>query len=132
VALTPQQEEAWFAELAKMGRERVRDRLDHGTISPAFESLTWDWLSKEEAEEKGRREASNSEQIEIARRASIAAERAASEATRQATAAEAQALEARRANTRATIALIIAIVSIIATTIGTAVSIWISLWGTHK
>ena len=104
MALTQQQEEAWFAELAKMGRGQARARLTHGTISEPFVPITWDWLSKQEAEERRRI-------AEEADRASIAAERAA-------TAAERQALAAERANTRATIALAIAIISIIMSAIG--------------
>jgi len=63
-----------------------------------------------------RREASNSGQIALARRACEAAERAADAASRQATAAE-------RANRRATIALAIAIICIMIT----GFSIWIIL-----
>lgn len=121
MALTKDQENAWFAELDKMGRERVRASLDHGTISPAYESISWDWLSRKEVEGERRREASNVEQIEIARLASEAADRAA-------TAAERQAIAAERANTRATIALTIAIISIIVSAIG----IWIPYWDAHK
>ena len=121
MTLTTEQEKAWLTELDKMGRERVRASLDHGAISPAYVSLSWDWLSKQEAEETRRREASNSEQIEIARRASEAADRAATAAERQAKAAE-------RANTRATIALAIAIISIIVSII----AIWLPYWIVHK
>jgi hypothetical protein len=122
MALTPEQERLWIQELGNMGRERVRASLDHNTISPAYVSLSWDWLSKEETDEKRRREASNSEQIEIARSASEVALRAASAAERQATAAE-------RANTRATIALTIAILSMIVSVI----AIWLPhYWDLHK
>ncbi len=115
VAITPEQQEGFFAELAKMGKERVRWSLEHNQISPAaFISVAWDWLSKQEAEEKRRQEASNSEQIEIARRASEAAER--------------QASAAERANTRATIALVIAIISMIVSAIG----IWLPYWSASK
>jgi hypothetical protein len=119
--VTKAEEKAWFSEMGKMGRDRVRAGLDHGTIPPAFVSLSWDWLSEQEAEEKRRLEVSTSEQIEIARRASEAADRAASAAERQARAAE-------RANTRATIALAIAILSIIVSAIG----IWLPLWTAPK
>jgi hypothetical protein len=119
VSLTREQEAAWMVELVKMGKERVRASLDHGTISPAYVSLSWDWLSLEEAEGKRRRESSNSEQL--ARRASEAADRAA-------TATERQAIAAERANTKAAIALAIAIISIIVSAIG----IWMPYWDAHK
>src|SRR5580700_4555960 len=113
--ITRQQEEAWFAELAKMGKEQVRARLTHGTISEPFVPITWDWLSKQEVEEERRI-------AEEADRASIAAERAATAAERQTTAAE-------RANTRATTALVIAIISMIVTIIG----IWLPhYWDAHR
>jgi hypothetical protein len=114
VALTKAQEDQWFAELETMGRERVRASLDHGTISAPLVSLAWDWLSKKEAEEKRRQEASISAQVAEMRRASAAAER--------------QAVAAERANTRATIALVIAIISIAVS----AISIWLPYWEPHK
>jgi len=114
VALTPEQEGAFAGELARMGKERVRYSLDHGTISPAYVHVAWEWLSREEAAEKRRLEASNSEQTELMRRASVAA--------------EVQAREAERANKRATIALVIAIISIIVSAIG----IWMPYWSAHK
>jgi hypothetical protein len=77
-----------------------------------------EWLAVKDQDEKRRNESSQAEQIEIARSASSAAERAAVAAERASTAAERQAVAAERANTRATIALVIAIVSIIATIIG--------------
>jgi hypothetical protein len=114
MALTKEQEDLWFAELEKMGRERVRASLDQGTISPPLVSLAWDWLSKKEAEEKRRQDVSISEQVAEMKRASAAAER--------------QAAAAERANTRATIALVIAIISIIVSAIG----IWMPYWSVHK
>lgn len=114
MALTPQQEQLFIVELKKMGKEQVRARLSHGTISEPFVPLTWDWLSAEEAEEKRRLEASNSEQIELSRRAAAAA--------------ELQAREARRATTIAAIALAMAIISIIVSAIG----IWLPYWNALK
>ena len=131
MSLTPQQERAFIAELEKMGRTEARSRLDHGTISPAFAHITWAWLAEKEREDERRRDTFNSEQIEIARVASLAAEAAAKEAARasaaaerQAAAAERQATAAERANRRATIALVIAIASMITTIVG--------IWITHS
>jgi hypothetical protein len=119
VALTPEQEQAYRDELKKMGKERVRASLDHGTISPVLVSIAWDWISAEEADEKRRQEISNSEQIELMRRASAAM--------------ELQAAEAARANRKATIALIIAIASPIISAIVAAIGIWMSHWDVlHK
>jgi hypothetical protein len=82
--------------------------MNHGRISPAFVNLTARWLADRERESKLREEASQSAQIELMRRA--------------ASAAEAQATEARRANTRATVALIIAIASAIIAIVSTAIT----------
>ena len=125
MALPPDQEREWTARLEGMGVQLVRSELERGKIPPHWVHLTATWLSSKDKEAEAQREASNSEQMELARRASEAADRAA-------TAAERQAIEARRANKRATIALAIAIVSIIATTVGTAVSIWITHINAHK
>jgi phage terminase Nu1 subunit (DNA packaging protein) len=119
MALTPDQEREWTAQLEGMGVQLARSELERGKIPPHWVHLTATWLSSKDKEAEAQRDASNAEQMEIARRASEAAARAA-------TAAELQAIEARRANKRATIALVIATISIIATTVGTAVSIWIS------
>jgi hypothetical protein len=121
MALTPDQEREWIAQLEGMGVTLVRSELERGKISPHRVHLTATWLSAKDKEAEAGREASKSEQIELARRASEAADRAA-------TAAELQAIEARRANKRATIALVIAIISII----GTAVSIWLTHIDAHK
>jgi hypothetical protein len=125
MALPPDQEREWTAQLEGMGVQLVRSELERGKIPPHWVHLTATWLSSKDKEAEAQREASNSEQTELARRASEAADRAA-------TAAELQPVEARRANKRATIALAIAIVSIIATTVGTAVSIWITHINAHK
>ena len=121
MALTPDQEREWIAQLEGMGVTLVRSELERGKISPHRVHLTATWLSAKDKEAEAGREASKSEQIELARRASEAADRAA-------TAAELQAIEARRANKRATVALVIAIISII----GTAVSIWLTHIDAHK
>jgi len=119
-----------------MGIAETKHRLDHGTISPPLMPMAWAWLAEKEQEDKRRTDAFNCEQIEIARAASVTAERAATAAEaaareaarastaaeRQAEAAERQAAAAERANRRATIALVIAIASIITT----IVSIWIT------
>jgi hypothetical protein len=109
---TPEQERLWIAELDKRSVEQVRRMRAQAEIPQAFVFATEQWLSEKEREAEHRSEASNSEQIALARRASEAAER--------------QAAAAERANTRATIALIIAIVSIIATTATALFSIWIT------
>ena len=121
MALTPDQEREWIVQLERTGVKLVRSELEGGKISPHLVHLTATWLSAKDREAEAQREASNSEQIELARRASEAAERAA-------TASEVQAIEARRANKRATVALAIAIISIIAT----AISIWIVHVDGHK
>jgi hypothetical protein len=114
VSLTPDQEREWIIQLVKMGPTQARSDMDHGRISPAYVSLTAEWLADREREAERRSEASQSEQIELMRRASAAAER--------------QARAAERANTRATVALVIAIVSMIVTVI----SILITHWDAHK
>lgn len=114
VALTPDQENQFIRDLEERGQEQVRSDLDHGKISPSVTYVASRWLAEREREAERRREASNSEQIELMRRASAAA--------------EAQATEARRANTRATIALVMAIISIIVSAIG----IWLPYWEAHK
>jgi hypothetical protein len=75
------------------------------------------WLEGKDQESERRREASQAEQIEIARSAKDAAWAAALAAERAATAAE-------KANIRATIALVIAAISIAATIIG--------VWVVHR
>ena len=114
MAPTPDQEREWTAQLEGMGVQLVRSELDVGKIPPHWIRLTATWLSAKDKEAEARREASNAEQMELARRASEAAERAA--------------FAAKRANIRATIALVIATVSIIAT----AISIWIAHVDAHK
>ena len=112
--MNPEAERQFIAELEKQGETRVRDNLAHGHIAPAWGHVASTWLSEKERESERRREASNSEQIDLMRRASTAAER--------------QAIAAERANTRATIALVIAILSMIVSAIG----IWMPFWSTHK
>jgi CHASE3 domain sensor protein len=110
MALTEEQERQWIAQLEGMGETQVRKLLSQDKISPAFVYLSSQWLAAKELGAELRSEASQSEQMELIRRASAAA--------------EAQAREARRANTRATIALIIAILSIIVSAIGTLSPYW--------
>jgi hypothetical protein len=135
MALTPQQESEYLTRLEGLSVSLVRSDLESGKIQPHLIHATATWLSAKEREAEARREASNAEQIELARRTSEAAERAASEAERasaaaerSATAAERQAGAAERANTRATIAIVIATISIIVA----AVSIWITHMDAHK
>lgn len=110
MALTEKQERAWIVRLEEIGETRVRSELDHGKISSAFIHLTSKWLSERERAAEHRKEASISEQIELMRRASAAAER--------------QAIAAERANRRATIALVIAIAAMIVTIIGIGITHW--------
>ena len=121
MALTPDQEREYLAQLEGMGVSLVRSEFERKQIPPHLIHLTGTWLSGKDREAEARREASNAEQMELAKRASEAAERATAAAERQATAAQ-------RANTRATIALIIAIVSVVAT----AINIWMTHLDAHK
>jgi aryl-alcohol dehydrogenase-like predicted oxidoreductase len=109
VALT-QAESDYIAQLETLGETQVRSDLNHGRIPPAFVHLASTWLAGKDREAERRTEASNSEQMELMRRASAAAER-------QATAVE-------RANNKATIALAIAIASMVITIIGIGVTHW--------
>ena len=122
MSLTQEQERDWFAQLEGMGVPLVKSEFERGKFSPAFVHSTSVWLAAKDKEAEERREASNSAQMELARRASAAAERAATEAERasaaaerSATAAERQATAAERANIRANIAIAIAIISLIIT-----------------
>ena len=113
MALTQDQEREWAARLVSMGVSLVKSEFERGKIPPAFVFSTAAWLSAQEKEAEARREASNSEQIELARRAASEAHRASAAAERSAIAAERQAGAVERANARATIALVIAVASII-------------------
>jgi hypothetical protein len=128
MALTPDQEREYLAQLEGMGASLVRSDLEGGKIQPHWVSLTATWLSRKEKDAEALREASHAEQMELARQASEAAERSASDAERALAAAERQASASERANTRATIALIIAFFSVVAT----AINIWITHLDAHK
>jgi hypothetical protein len=67
MTLTPDQERLFIAELEKLGEAQVRSNLERGKISPAVEYVALAWLAEREREAK----ASQSEQIELTRRASI-------------------------------------------------------------
>jgi hypothetical protein len=124
VSLTPA-DEAQFIK-RPLGETQVRLRLPTGGWAPALEPIVIAWLAEKEREAARLSEASQAEQIEIARTASLAAQRAATAAERASAAAERQATAAERANTKATIALAIAIISMIATAVITAIGIWIT------
>jgi hypothetical protein len=109
MTLTPDQEEQHRAGMEQAGVTNVREDLKQGRIPPAYRYSASRWLAEKEREENLRRDASISEQMELMRRASSAAER--------------QAIAAERANTRATIALVIAIISMAVTIAG--------IWTTH-
>jgi hypothetical protein len=110
-----------IARLEGLGEQQVRLLVSSGGLPTSWNVRIAEWLATKDQEARRLSEASQAEQIEIARSASKAAERPAAAAERASTAAERQALAAERANTRATIALVIAIISIIATIIGTVV-----------
>jgi hypothetical protein len=109
------------ARLEQLGPNQVRLLISSGGLPTGWNVRVAEWLAAKDQEERRLSEASQTEQIEIARAASKAAERAAAAAERASTAAERQTVAAERANTRATFALAIAIVSIIATVIGMVV-----------
>jgi hypothetical protein len=126
MGLDAEQERQFIRRLESLGEMQVKLMLSSGGWAPALEPTVLNWLSEKDREAARLREASQAEQIEIAREASIAAQRAAAAAERASAAAERQATAAERANTRATIALVIAIISIIATTVVAAIGIWIT------
>jgi hypothetical protein len=107
-----------------MGAHEVRGLVQAHRLNAINERLAIKWLAEKDQESARLSEASQVEQIDIARSAKEAAWAAARAAERAATAAERAATAAEKANTRATIALIIAIVSIIATIVG--------MWIVHR
>jgi hypothetical protein len=107
-----------IARLEQLGPNQVRALMQSGGLPTGWNVRIAEWLAIKDQEERRLSTSSQAEQIEIARAASGAAERAADAAERASVAAERQAVAAERANTRATIALIIAIISIIATVSG--------------
>ncbi len=108
MALTPEQERLYIADLEKMGVTQVRSDRDHGRISPGFVNLASAWLSGKERQAERRKEASQAEQTEFLRRTTEATER--------------QAIQARRANITAIWAIGIAGLSMIVTNIGSGVT----------
>ena len=124
MTLSPEEHQRFIADLERRGVNQVRSELERGTLSPAAVHPASAWLAEKDKEDERRKEASNAEQMELARRASDAAERAAEAAERSAVAAEREATAVEKANKRATLALVIAIVSIIATGIG--------IWTNHR
>jgi hypothetical protein len=110
------------ARLEQLGPTQVRLIMSSGGLPPHWNVHIAEWLAIKDQEERRLSASSQAEQIEIARAASSAAERAAVAAERASAAAERQAVAAEHANTRATIALAIAIISITATIIGMIVT----------
>jgi hypothetical protein len=114
--------ELFIEELEREGVESVRIKLLSAGPIPHYNHpyAGWaaEWVGEKDAQRRAANEASQASQAEIARKAAADASRAADAAEAQAKAATEQALEARRANTRATIALIIATASAIITIIG--------------
>ena len=99
--------ERWESE----GVDAVRLSLSADTWSHEVRKWAIAWIASKDQEARRASEASQSEQIEIARLASAAAIRAATAAERAASAAEVQAAAAQRANTIARAALIVAAIS---------------------
>ena len=101
----------FYAELEKIGEDEVQTRLALAHVyGPDKVPLVVVWLRRKDQD---RNEASNREQIEIAREAASAASKAARAAESSADSARATAREARKANKIATKAMIIAIGSMI-------------------
>lgn len=92
MALTPEQEREYIAQLDKLSVTQIRSDLDNGKIPLAYVHVASTWLSDKEREAERQREVSQSEQMDLMRR---------------------QAKAAERANTWSTIAIIIATVSLI-------------------
>lgn len=124
------------AEVEELGERRVRHMLSTNQMPGSHLEAAEEWIASIDAaalrEKETAHEASQAEQLTLARSAkdaawaaSAAAERAATAAERDATAAERAATAVEVANKRATIALIIAAISIIITAVG----IWISYRG---
>jgi hypothetical protein len=101
----------------RMGEAAVRMDINNDCFPHSIRALAINWLAQRDEESERRREASQAEQIDIARSAKDAAWAAAMAAERAATAAE-------KANIRAIVALIIATISIIATVTG--------IWVVHR
>ena len=101
----------------QMGRDEVRLLLNAHRFNALNERWAIKWLAEGDHEEARLIDASQAEQLEIARSAKDAAWAAAAAAERAAAAAE-------KANTRATIALALAAISIAATIILGILSHW--------
>lgn len=103
------------------GEPKLRLLMQNGGWPQSLHLKTVEWLARRDQDVSIRQEASQVEQIDIARSSKDAAWASAKAAERAAAAAEA-------ANTRATTALIVAIVSIIITVVG----LWLVHWdATH-
>jgi hypothetical protein len=100
-----------LARFEEMGEAAVSLIVRTSGFATTNQRLAIKWLAQKDQESERRREASQAEQIDIARSAKDAAWAAARAAERAAKAAE-------KANIRATIALIIAAISIAVTLIG--------------
>jgi hypothetical protein len=83
VMATSEQEREFVAQLEERSIGQVKRQLERGEIPPAFVFVTSNWVSDKERQAEQRAEASNSEQIEIARSAAIEARRASDAAERQ-------------------------------------------------
>jgi hypothetical protein len=101
--------------LEALGEAQVRRLISNGGLPDTLRPAAIKWLADIDHDSERLKEASQAEQIDIARSAKDAAWAAARAADRAATAAE-------KANARATIALIIAIISVISTVVG----IWLT------
>lgn len=114
---------AWIARFESLGPDGVELLLaSKEGLSGGMRIHALEWLAAHKRDERSRNDASQAEQMEIARSAARAASDAAVAANRAAAAAERQAEEASKANTKARNALAIAIVSIIVTAISIVVT----------
>lgn len=67
MTLTPEQERQFHAQWDEAGETNIREDIRQGRFPPALLNLASRWLSEKERESNSRKDAFNSEQIEIAR-----------------------------------------------------------------
>jgi hypothetical protein len=119
---SPADDPAIIAAMESLGVAQLRTRIAGGAWPSHLMGAADRWLTQQDQEAERVRDASQREQIEIARSAKDAAVLASEAASRAAAAAERQAVAAENANKRATAALIIAALSITTTIIGIMVT----------
>jgi hypothetical protein len=118
MALTPEQERLWRAELEKSSVAQIRSELERNTISSAYVHLTSQWLAEKDREAERKADSWASEARDLARSANEVALEANSIARDSASSARRSADAARRSNMIATLALIAAMVAIAISSIG--------------